>query len=239
MSCKFSWNLTISKTKAVLFDFGGTLDSNGVRWLERIHPIYHEHGVKAPPEEFARAFHHSDDTLASRHNLKGLNLEETLRLQVAGVLERLTPDRIELGSVIAGAFVRAVRGHIASIRPVLSSLRSRYALGIVSNFYGNLESVLEGEGLRDLFGAVSDSGVVGVTKPEPGLFLDALGRLGASPGEAIMVGDSLERDMRGAEGLGMRHAWLYGDRWKNGGPAAPCCEKGWVLRELKDLEGRL
>jgi len=43
-----------------------------------------------------------------------------------------------------------------------------------------------------------------VGKPEPPLFRMALGRLGLSPHEAAMVGDSVESDMAGGRRVGMR-----------------------------------
>jgi len=43
-----------------------------------------------------------------------------------------------------------------------------------------------------------------VGKPEPPLFRMALERLGLTPGEAAMVGDSVPSDIRGARAIGMR-----------------------------------
>ena len=43
-----------------------------------------------------------------------------------------------------------------------------------------------------------------VGKPEPPLFRIALGRLGLAPGQAAMVGDSVESDMAGGRRAGMR-----------------------------------
>lgn len=55
-----------------------------------------------------------------------------------------------------------------------------------------------------------------VGKPEPPLFRIALARLGLSPGQAVMVGDSLESDIRGARRVGMRTVLFAPD----GPPAA-------------------
>jgi HAD superfamily hydrolase (TIGR01450 family) len=45
-------------------------------------------------------------------------------------------------------------------------------------------------------------------KPRPYLFREALARLGVSPGEAVMIGDSLLADVQGAQGVGLRTVWL-------------------------------
>ncbi len=52
------------------------------------------------------------------------------------------------------------------------------------------------------------SGEVGIGKPEPGIFLLALERLGVSPQAAVMVGDSLARDIQGAQRAGIKAVWL-------------------------------
>ena len=218
---------------SILFDFGGTLDADGATWLERFHAIYKEEGIEPPREHFDRAFYAADDGLPAIAGLSGLDLQETLRLQVQAVLEELAPDRLALKERLADRFLEDCRAHFRRNIPLLERLRRRYRLGIVSNFYGNLDSVLRGEGLRDLFDAVSDSGVVGVEKPEPALFLHALSALGAESSDCVMVGDSIPRDMKGAEGLRMRHALLTAT------PEKRCCADAWTLASLGELEDRL
>ena len=216
--------------KSLLFDFGGTLDADGTTWIERFYPLYKEEGIEAPQERFSRAFYASDDALPERFALRDLSLEGTLALQVGCVLETLAPDRVDAGEMIVGRFLRESRRHFERNKPLLERLRKKYRLAVVSNFYGNLESVLVSEGLRGLFDAVADSGVVGSLKPSAGLFEHALRALDSSAEEAVMVGDSIPRDMRGAEGLGMKHAWL------SSGKGAPCCPQSWSLASLPELE---
>ncbi|OGR88508.1 MAG: hypothetical protein A3J74_05145 [Elusimicrobia bacterium RIFCSPHIGHO2_02_FULL_57_9] len=220
------------RTKAVLFDFGGTLDYDGVAWADRFYPLYQEQGIDVPRPRFNQAFYTSDDGLPARFNLKGLSLENTLFLQVGEVIEILAPGRMDARDKVVRRFLGACRSHFKRNRPLLEQLAKRYRLGVVSNFYGNLDAILRSEGLADLFEAVADSGVVGAAKPEPGIFLHAIKALGANARECLMVGDSIARDMRGAEGLGMAHALI------NPGPGS-CCEKAWTIKILPDLAGRL
>lgn len=70
-------------------------------------------------------------------------------------------------------------------------------------------------------------------KPEPPLFRLALARLGLDAGDAVMVGDSLESDIRGARGVGMR-AVLYAP---DGGPAA--AEPDLTVRSFAELRAAL
>lgn len=218
---------------ALLFDYGGTLDSDGTTWIDRFFRIYEEMGLRCPRPSFDRAFYDSDDNLPSRFALKGLSLEQTLTLQVQGVLAALAPERAGQTPRVVERFLAESRAAFRRNRPVLERLAARYRLGIVSNFYGNLESVLASEGLRDLFATVVDSGAAGVAKPEPAIFQKALSELGLTAEQAIMVGDSVPRDMRGAEKLGMRHV-LVGDLSR---PA--CCPQGFRVASTADLENVL
>ena len=211
--------------KSVLFDYGGTLDSDGLTWLERFRAIYKEAGLNAAPEALDRAFYDSDDNLPNRFALAGLGLEATLRLQVDCVLERF--DRKDLTEAVVKRFTEQSRAAFARNKPVLAELAKRYRLGIVSNFYGNLESILAGEGLLPYFSVVADSAVVGAIKPESRIFAHALEALQSTPEEAVMVGDSVKRDMRGAENLGMRHVLI--------GAHEPCCARVTRIDRLTQL----
>lgn len=219
--------------KSLLFDYGGTLDADGTTWLERFLPLYKEAGLSVPLDRLERAFYDSDDNLHTRHALKGLDLAQTVRLQVADVLKAVAPDRTDLVDPIAGRFVADCRGQFERLTPVLGRLAARYRLGVVSNFYGNLEGLLAAEGLRPFFSVVADSGVLGVIKPEAAIFLHAAKAVGADPAECVMVGDSIKRDMKGAEGVGMKRALIsVADK-------APDAGQDWTIRSVVDLEAVL
>ncbi len=217
--------------KAVLFDYGGTLDSDGITWLERFYPIYKECGADIPRARFDRAFYDSDDALPSRHRLSGLDLEQTLRLQVRDVLAAAAPEQLGLADRIAARFAEDSRGQFRRLRPTLERLAKTHALGIVSNFYGNLDDILRAEGLRALFGAVADSGTLGVTKPDARIFLHAAHALKCGPQDCLMVGDSVARDIRGGAAAGMKTALICARE------TAPEAGQDRTLRSVLELEG--
>ncbi len=219
--------------KSLLFDYGGTLDADGTTWLERFHPLYKEAGLEVPRERFDRAFYDSDDNLHLRHSLKGLNLADTVRLQVADVVEKVAPGDARMIDAVSTRFTADCRANFARIKPSLERLARRYRLGIVSNFYGNLDGILVAEGLRPLFSVVADSGVLGVTKPDAGIFLHAAKAVAAEPAECVMVGDSIKRDMKGATGGGMKKALISIAAEK------PDAGQDWTIRSVTELEGVL
>jgi HAD superfamily hydrolase (TIGR01509 family) len=89
-------------------------------------------------------------------------------------------------------------------------------LAVVSNANGTVAALLDRLELAPFFDAILDSAVEGVEKPDPRLFLLALERLGALPGEAVHVGDFYSVDVVGARAAGIRpvlldEAGLYPD----------------------------
>lgn len=95
--------------------------------------------------------------------------------------------------------------------PTLLALRARgFRLGIVTNraFGGErFRADLRDTGLEAGWEVISVSVEVGWLKPHPAAFEHALATLRIEPGEALMVGNSLAEDVRGAQQAGIRAAW--------------------------------
>jgi putative hydrolase of the HAD superfamily len=89
-----------------------------------------------------------------------------------------------------------------------SLLDAGYRLAVISNADGRMERALEQVGLRRYMEFVVDSGVVGVEKPDPRIFLEGLRRLELPAEEAIYVGDLYPVDVVGARGVGMEAVLL-------------------------------
>jgi len=93
----------------------------------------------------------------------------------------------------------------------LSRLKARgLRLGLISNWDKSLIPVVEGLGLAGYFDTMISSTDVGMHKPDAEIFALALSRLGASPSEAVHVGDHVTADVQGALDAGL-HA-VYIDR---------------------------
>ena len=67
---------------------------------------------------------------------------------------------------------------------------------------------LEACGLTDLVDFMVTSEEVGHRKPSGQIFQFALGRAGTSAADAVMVGDSWEGDVQGAQAAGLRAVWF-------------------------------
>ena len=190
--------------ETILFDFGGTLDADGVAWKDRFHAHYASEGLVMTPNAFAPAFYAADDPLIGGLS-PSAGLEETVSVLAANLeaqLEVRDPvrgaERADdgRGRRVAERFLSDAWIVFARNRPVLEALAGRYRLGIVSNFYGNLEAVCESSGLAPFFGVMTDSHRVGASKPDPAIFHAALDALGAASETTLFVGDSLRATAR-------------------------------------------
>lgn len=92
-------------------------------------------------------------------------------------------------------------------------------VGVVSNWSEALPGVLAGLGLARELDFLLVSAVERCEKPEPAIFRRALELAGANPDEAAHVGDDLERDVRGAQALGILTVWV--DRRSAADPRPP------------------
>jgi len=89
-------------------------------------------------------------------------------------------------------------------REALDRIRQNYAIAVISNADGNIESVLRRCGIHDCFASITDSGVVGHDKPHPAIFEAALHAMKARPEESLYVGDVYCVDYMGATKAGMQ-----------------------------------
>jgi FMN hydrolase / 5-amino-6-(5-phospho-D-ribitylamino)uracil phosphatase len=207
--------------ETLLFDFGGTLDANGVAWKERFRALYRDEGLDMAANDFESSFFAADDSLVGRlppvTDLVGTVHALVAKLEAELARRGARADKVSIakgpnngdrGSRVAARFLSEAAASFARNRPILEVLRERYRLGIVSNFYGNLEAVCNGAGLASFFAVLVDSYCVGAEKPNPAIFRAALELLRATPETTVFVGDSLRRDREGARRTGMRFIWM-------------------------------
>jgi len=194
--------------QAVLFDFGGTLDADGLRWSVRVHSAYQAAGGSRALEEFEPRFRESDRRLEQLPGIRAMGLKATALAQ-ATILKELLDDDPELDvNRTADRFFEESVDIARRNRPLLEALSRKARLGVVSNFSGNLDRCLADLGLLAFFDVTMDSAVVGVSKPAPEIFLGALERLDVCAEDAWMVGDNFDADIRPAAALGLSTCWL-------------------------------
>jgi len=215
--CRKSLETGWQPITTLLFDFGGTLDRPGAHWLDRFLRHYGAAGIKLNREELDPAFAYATGRgyrAGARIYGYGLRplLDELVNWQIDYLIEhlpkRVPPSIRDSAPAIAASFCAESAAGYEQSRRILGALASRFTIGVVSNFYGNLEPVLKEAGLATFVVAAIDSSRVGAFKPDPKIYQAALGRLNARPEETAMVGDSLAKDCVPARRLGLRTVWL-------------------------------
>lgn len=214
-----------ARLDAVLFDYGHTLihfderpHSALLSAYERInHLLARTLSREVPAAEILieRVSMTVDDDIQRDY---ALGREE--EVEIAAIYDRalralgleLAPDVIEqVMEMEQDGWLNSV--HVGpDVVETLEWLRSAgLRLGIVSNAAyrpGLMRRQVSALQLADYFDSLTFSSAVGVRKPHPRIYQDALRQLGVRPDAALFVGDRVKEDVRGPQSLGMRGVLL-------------------------------
>lgn len=189
--------------KGILIDFGGTIDSNGIHWFDQFRDAYAL--VADVPEPLLwDAYVHTERTLGCNPIIgPDYTFCKTLQTKIALQTEYLQSNGVTITAqdTILGTCYNKVVKHISTVsKPALE--RIQLPMVLVTNFYGNMHTVLQEFSLDHLFKDVIESAVVGVRKPDPQIFRLGVAALGLEPQETVMIGDSLDKDILPAQSIG-------------------------------------
>ena len=91
----------------------------------------------------------------------------------------------------------------------LTELKTKgYILGIISNASEQIDQQLIRLGISDYFSIKVFSGELGFSKPDPRIYQKFIVDCSFKPGEILMVGDSLSKDVQAAKKYGMKGVLL-------------------------------
>ena len=200
------------------FDYGGTLDTGGIHWADFLWQVYQQHLVPVTHEAFYDAYVHTERYLGQHDVIHPENtFREVLDIKVRMQLEELLPGKgrcpqgggvSNYPSLIVDSCYSHVLSTMETVRPILQQLSSHHTLILVSNFYGNLSTVLREFQLDGYFHDVIESAAVGIRKPDAAIYELALSRNHLRPDETLVIGDSLKNDILPAHSLGIPTVWL-------------------------------
>jgi putative hydrolase of the HAD superfamily len=207
--------------RAILFDMGGTLDGDGLHWLDRFVALYRDSGVTLPRETLRAAFDGAEAIAARDEEIAQCGIEAMVARHVRWQFDHLGMNDghdTQRAARIVGGFVASVQAATAVNRMLLAELADRgFLLGVVSNGCGNVDRLCQEFGYSPYLSVVVDSRRAGVSKPDPRIFELAASGLAVPAADALAVGDSFERDIVPAKRAGLKAAWLQPDA----GRAAP------------------
>lgn len=209
----------MAATRAVLFDFGGTLyDYATLAPAEResLVELARRAGVAAEPERIQQAHREAMRRVFRIYLARRFYLHRDLfRDAAAGMLE-------DLGAPVESAHLERYRAaqwarHARDLRlrpgvvETLRELRTRgLHVGMVSNIdEDQLAHLLEIAGLRPYLDSILSSEEARSCKPDRAIFEAALTRAGCQADEALFVGDTVLQDVVGANQVGLCSVLLW------------------------------
>ena len=206
--------------RAILFDFGHTL-VDFQRTQEALHAAYEQ--IRARIEAVAymevpelldlveRVAGGVDRLVAESYEQRRMEevaQAEMFRQALSGIGFDLPDDVIEhIVALDHSAYSNSITVEPEVLATLEELRRAGYRMGLVSNISLRpdlMRADLERMGLAQYLDATVFSSEVGVRKPDPRIFQEALDRLRVEPPETVFVGDRLYDDVSGAQAVGMR-----------------------------------
>lgn len=214
---------TLKNIKGIIFDYGGTIDTNSRHWAEVLWEKYVAYQVPVTKEAFREAYVFGERSLAKYPFVRpDHNFHDVLRIKCKLQMEYLAEKRYlpmnenllcNYAKMVADSCYEYVLDILKVTRPVVEELAQKYKLVLVSNFYGNIQTILNDFQLLEYFADIVESSVVGVRKPDPAIYQLGVTAMGYEPENVLVVGDSFSKDMVPAKKVGCKAAWLKGEGW--------------------------
>ena len=227
--------------KGIIFDYGGTIDTNGIHWGEFIWEQYQKVGIDITRDIYREAYVYGERFLAKNPVIEPCDTFHTLlRKKIAihfDFLRNRMPEKQfdnEVAETIADGCYNKVKSTLETTCAIVENLSGKYPLVLVTNFYGNMPVVLKEFRLSKYFKNIVESSVVGLRKPDPALFALGVKELGMNPEEIVVIGDSYRKDIYPASTLGCKTVWLKNICWEEE-PVIPGNEATAIIKSLVEL----
>ncbi len=210
--------------KGLIFDYGGTLDTRGRHWAHVIWEAYQSVGIPVTEEQFREAYVYAERTLARQPIIqphdnfrtlmrKKLEIETKFLVEQGVWVPMSEEERQRMGTAAADYCYESARETVAESRETLLRLAKHYPMVLVSNFYGNIGTILQDFHLAEFFPHIIESAVVGVRKPDPAIYRLGVEAIGLQASEVLVVGDSYGKDIVPAKTIGCHAVWFEGPGW--------------------------
>lgn len=209
------------QARGILLNYEGTIDTNGLHWGAILWNKFRKHGITLDKSVFNKAYSYSEAKLASVGTVQpDDSFLDVLVHKLTQQFDFLTATGHEpdytLVTTIAGECDQLAQRTLRKAKTILENLSASFPIVLVSNFYGNLNTVLADFGIRDFF-----ADVIETTDAKPHLNTDryrrGVNRLGYAAEECVAVGDSYNRDILPSKEIGCRTVWLNVESWEEWG----------------------
>lgn len=172
-----------------------------------------------------------------RHRQGGLDITAPRRRIVSIAFGRMGIKDTGLAAELAdsyGVAREAAMYAVPGAMDLLNRCKAEFRLALVTNGASATQRrKIERFGLSALFDHIIIEGEFGAGKPDERVFRHALKTLGVAASEALMVGDDLERDIGGAQNVGIAGVWVD---WRGEGlPALTDVRPATIIRSVSGV----
>lgn len=197
-----------SEITDIFFDLDHTLwdfDKNSGMAFQR---VFEKYKIKVPLSDFLREYEPINLVYWKKYREESVSKEELRRgrlTETFDVFKLKFP--LETIDALAVSYIEElpVDNHLfENTIEILEYLSEKYALHIITNGFEEVQHLkLNNSGIKKYFSTITTSEEVGLKKPHPSVFQTAMKKASATPQKSIMIGDSFEADIVGAENAGM------------------------------------
>ena len=207
--------------RAILFDFGGTLMHGRKNWIPIIAKAddaltnhLRTEGIEVHINTFPTEFRKRLDEYFKQRE-KDL-LETTYTFVLRELLKEKGYDDVSSDVIRRSldALFSVTQENWALEEDAISTIKELrdkgYNLGIVSNAGddADVQKLAQNFGITQYFDFILTSAACSYRKPHPLIFEIALSNWYCPPSEAVMIGDNLDADIRGAQEAGIYGVWI-------------------------------
>ena len=201
-----------SEINHLFFDLDHTIWDFDKNAEETLHELYHSHSLKQlgmhSVSDFIEVYTRNNHQLwadyhvgkITKQMLRDTRFSKTfidLGLTSESIPPQLEDDYVRICPTKLNLFPQA--------HETLKYLSGSYSLHLISNgFQEATEMKVSNTNLSKYFTTIVISEVVGCNKPDKAIFQFALNGANAKVNESLMIGDSIEADIRGAQNFGMK-----------------------------------
>ena len=196
--------------RGIFFDLGGTLiypPSGNWSFSDLAYRYFPKEALETPPAQAAlrearaeldknHLLHSMEEEYAKFYRFYATLAEALPELGLTdGDLKAITEDKVYNKKDNYRLF--------DDTRATLEALRGRYRLGIISDTWPSIVPSLEHMDILKYFDCITFSYKLGVFKPDPRMYQDALGKMGLPAGETVFV-DDLSGNLLAARDAGIQ-----------------------------------
>jgi HAD superfamily hydrolase (TIGR01509 family) len=221
--------------RGVLIDFGYTLaylnEENVREYREELVSILNKYGYNVTLDDFVPILDNTYRRI-TRGEVKDICGFWKVLLENLGI--RDTPTLIQELTELRKNHTPTRFRLYDDVISVLSALREKYKLALVSNCFVGLSDILKSLDLTRFFECIILSYEVSVMKPDRRIYLDALQRLKLRPEESVFVSDAIS-DLEGAREVGLKTMLIRQGKRTNQGAKDPNFKPDFQCKHISEI----